>query len=185
MPELITGRPADYLSHVPEVLQDVTEIRVIAACVNPELDSLADQALRSAGMLSILSLDADGAARWEKILGVTTPLNSSIESRRAALLAKLSAHPPINLQMLKGVIETYMGVEVDVSVQDYILTITYRGETRVSDLTPLYATLYDMIPANLIAQIAYNFVVWAEIKTAGLTWKDLKSRTWESVRKEL
>lgn len=185
MPDTITGLSADYLARLPEVLQEILEIQTLANCLNPELDSTGQTAKATADILSVQLANIDGVARWEKILGVTTPLNSSLKARRDALLAKLSTKPPINLTMLSGLIETYMGVPVDLSAKDFVLSIMYRGETKIPDLSPLYATLYDTIPANLTVTVVYNWVTWGEAMSHYPTWNSFKARTWDNVRKEI
>ena len=66
-------------------------------------------------------------------------------------------------------------------VSDFTLTVKYRGQSRVSDLTPLYATLYDIIPANLIIDISYLFLTWDELDSLNITFDslDAKALTWD------
>ena len=40
-------------------------------------------------------------------------------------------------------------------------------------MTPLYAELYETIPASLIVTIAYKYVVWAELDAQDLTFDEL------------
>ena len=56
-----------------------------------------------------------------------------------------------------------MGVEVTISISNYAVTVGYRGETLVNDLTPLYATIYEMIPANLIVNIIRLYNTHSEL----------------------
>ena len=69
-----------------------------------------------------------------------------------------------------------MGLGVDISVQDFVIKIRYRGESRVADLNPLYATAYETIPANLLLDIAYHYVTWDELDAQLMTFDQLDAK---------
>ena len=176
--------PSDYRRLLPDNWRELLEIQAIANGVNIQLGRVLERISAGVANKSVSLAGEEGVARWEKILGVTSPLNSSLQSRREALRAKLMAKPPINLQSFKAVVEAYMGLEVDVELgTDYTLRVWYRGESRQPDLNPLYATVYEMIPANLVVEIAYRWVTWGEVKTSYETWGDLLALTWGEVKK--
>ena len=165
--------PADFLSRLPERLQGVAEFCALADAVNPELDELNAAVGLLVANTAILSSDAAGVLRWEKMLGVSTPLNSALQTRKNALVARLMTKPPINLNTLREIIEAYMGVPVAISVADAIVTVRYRGTSRIADLTPLYATIYETIPSSLLVRIAYQYVIWAELDAQALSFDAL------------
>ena len=174
---------ADYKSYLPDSFQDVVEIDAIAGTVNIEIDKLSALVKGMVGNKSVATADEAGCARWEKILGVTTPMNSTLQARRDALKAKLMTKPPINLQVLKSIVEAYMGLPVTISVDRYTVKIRYRGESRIADLNPLIATAYEKIPANMLMDIAYLYATWGEVKATYPTWNDVKDKTWEQIHK--
>ena len=51
---------------------------------------------------------------------------------------------------------------------------------KLPDLTPLYTSIYDTIPANIKLVIEYAYQLWIEVKS-GNTWEQLKSKTWHDV----
>lgn len=174
---------ADYALELPEAFADIVEIDAIGKTVNLQMDKLSDRIRRGVDNKSPSLADETGVARWEKILGVSTPLNSSLQARREALRAKLMSKPPINMQTLKGIIEAYMGLPVDMELNGYVIKVWYRGESRIADLKPLYATVYDTIPANLLLDIMYRWMTWGEVKEACPNWGALLDKTWEDVRR--
>lgn len=184
MEEMFYDRPSDYKALLPEMFQDVLEVDEIAKSVNVQLDRLLQVIRQNVENRSVMSAEGEAISRWEKILGVTMPLNSSDQSRREALKAKLMTKPPINLGTLREVIQTYMGVSVDVSVNEHQILVYYRGENKVADLKPLYQTLYEMIPAVLLVSIMYLYLTWNELMETsldfdGLTAKDLEWYSFE------
>lgn len=158
---------------LPKRLQEVREFGLLASAIDPELDELS----KAIGLIvenkSVSTSTGAGLLRWEKILGASTPFNSTDRARQEALRARLMTKPPINLVTLRGIIEAYMGVEVEISVVDSVVRVVYRGTTRVADLTPLYATIYETIPAQLLVVITYKYVIWNELDAQNLSFDQL------------
>ena len=178
--------PSDYLGLLPDNWRELLEVQAIGNSVNIQMDKLLAAIKQGIRNKSVSLANEHGVMRWENILGVTSPLNSSLQARREALRAKIMAKPPINLQSFKAVVEAYMGLEVDVELApNYTIKVWYRGESRQPDLAPLYATVYEMIPANLIVEIMYRYVIWNEIDALNMNFDDLdaKNLTWDKFEK--
>ena len=107
--------------------------------------------------------------------------DATFQARKNALKSKLMTKPPINLETLRTIIEAYMGVEVEISIANSLVSVVYRGETEVVDPSPLYATLYETIPASLLVEIAYKYLQWLELDAQGLNFDalDAKNLTWD------
>lgn len=155
--------PSEYIEYFPDLWQDVLEIQTLDEVIKGQLDKLLHSIKETVDNKFPATAGEEGIVRWEKILGLSSPLNSSLKSRREAVRAKLMAKPPINLKKLQSVIEEYMGIEVTISISNYVVTVGYRGEALVSDLSPLYATIYEMIPANLIVNIIRLYNTHSEL----------------------
>lgn len=167
---------AEYESYLPQKLQGLVEIDALDTSVRAELDSFMALIKKNVSNKSVSTCDEDGALRWEKILGVSSPMNSTLQARRDALKAKLMTKPPINLKVLKAIVEAYMGLEVDMWVDGYTVKIRYRGESRIADLNPLIATGYEKIPANMLLDISYLYLVWDELDAQNLTFDQLDAK---------
>ena len=177
--------PADFLSHLPERLRSVTEFSALADAVNIELDRVNATMGTMVANAAISSANAAGLARWETILGVSTPLNGTLKARREALKARLMTKPPINLETLRSIIETFMGVQVEIGLADSVVSVVYRGTAKVADLRPLYATIYETIPASLLVKIAYKYLIWNELDAQGLIFStlDAKGFDWNTLER--
>lgn len=175
-------QPSDYLSHLPEVIREAVEVEEIAKVVNLELDRLQNAIKQATENKSVMSAGGEGIARWESILGVTMPLNSTDKSRKEALRAKLMTKPPINLGTLREVIQAYMGVPVEILLNGYHIQVRYRGELKINDLKPLYATLYETIPAVMLISIVYLYLTWTELGSTSIDFNGLTSKglNWNS-----
>lgn len=175
--------PSNYLDWIPDVLQGIVEVDEIAGTVDFEIDKLSATIKTAVDNRFPSAADASGCARWEKILGLSTPLNGTLQARRDAIWAAIITKPPINLQTLKSVVEAYMGLEVDLTLDGYQVHIRYRGESRIADLNPLYTTMWKTIPANMLVDIAYLYVTWGEAMAAYPTWGGMAAKTWEQIHK--
>lgn len=175
--------PADSLDLLPERLHGIVEVNAIAGTVDIQIDKLSTYIKQHVDNRFPSSCDADGCARWEKILGISAPLNGSLKARRDAIRSKIMTKPPINLKVLQSIVEAYMGLPVNVLLDGYQVHIKYRGESRIADFNPLYATMWTTIPANMLVDIAYLYMTWGEVKTAYSTWGDVKTKTWEQIHK--
>lgn len=106
----------EYLPLLPEVLQDVEEIKAISKAVLPALEQLNQRIRQAVDNKFPSTVNASGAAQWEKLLGLSSPLNNTLQARRDAIRAKLISKPPINLSTLRKIVETYLGVPVDIEL---------------------------------------------------------------------
>lgn len=168
--------PSNFVELLPERLQGIVELNAIGDAVNIHVDKLAAYIKKWTDNKSPSNADEDGCARWEKILALSTPLNGSLQSRRDAIRAKLMSKPPINENALQAVVEAYMGVPVGITVSGYQITIKYRGESRQPDLSPLYNTMWKMIPADMLVDIAYLYLTFGELTAQNLTFGQLTAK---------
>jgi uncharacterized protein YmfQ (DUF2313 family) len=165
--------PSNYLEQLPEKLQGIVEINAIAGTVDFEIDKLSAVIKTAVNNRFPSTADEDGCARWEKILGLSTPMNGTLQARRDAIRAAIITKPPINLSTLKSIVEAYMGLTVDITIDGYNVHIKYRGESRIADLNPLFETMWKTIPANMLVDIAYAYLQWDELDEQNLTFDAL------------
>lgn len=109
--------PADYMQSLPWVFQGIKEMEELAKIINPYLDGLNAAVKKDTDNANVLYANEEGIARWETILGVSPPIGGSLEERRNASLAKLRSRGIINLDALRDVVETYLGVPVEIEYQ--------------------------------------------------------------------
>ena len=172
-------------SLLPEKLAEVYELDEICKAIGKEIDAASEKIAAVSCNAFITSAFENGMTRWEQIAGIYSPLNSSLSARRDALVAKLMTKAPINLAVLKGIVEAYMGLEIEIEVSGFYIHIRYRGESRIADLTPLYVTMNEIIPANMIAEIAYKYLIWSELDSLAISFSELDSEqiTWADFEK--
>lgn len=167
---------ADYLGLLPERLREVKEFSALADAVGEQIDLLNAKIRKMTENRVILESDEEATARRERIWGAFSPADTTLQARREALCAKLMTNPPINLKTLKSIIETYMGLEVMISISGQTVRVKYHGESRISDLVPLYVTIYEAIPANMLLYIVYNYMNFSELDGYEMTFDELDGK---------
>lgn len=98
--------------YLPPVVRKVREYEGITSTENPELQLLLEAFQNALDDQFVYTATEKGIERWEKMLDIKPPHNSTLEQRRAAILAILLAKIPINLDIIQTIIETYLGVPV-------------------------------------------------------------------------
>lgn len=176
-------QPSNYIDFIIPPLQDLLEVKEIAKAADFEIDRLSASLKRGIENRFPTTCDEAGCARWEKILGLSTPMNSSLKARRDAIRAKIITKPPINRNTLQSIVEAYMGLPVQIELDGFHVRIRYRGESRIADLKPLYATLWETLPANLLVDISYLYVTWQQAQQEYPTWAGFQAKSWEQIRK--
>ncbi|MDR2933236.1 MAG: YmfQ family protein [Oscillospiraceae bacterium] len=172
--------PATYLDFLPDKVRNTLEASEIAKTVNPEIDSLNNLIKSWVDNKSVLHADANGMTRWEALLGLMANAGLELEDRRRAAHAKLMERAPINMETLKKIVSTYLGVPVDAYVDDDTVYVYYRGVDARNRIRPLEKQVEKMIPASLLLFILYRYITWGEIRKQ--TWNGLRPKTWDRVR---
>ena len=175
----------DYMEYIPQNLQEIIEINAMSGAINIELQKLNDYIKKWCENMLLKNSDLEGVERWEKILNIYNPLMPDLQSRINNIRSKLITRPPINISTLKQIVQAYMGVEVDVVVENYKATIWYRGTSKITDLKPLYKTIYETIPAHIMCEILYRWLTWGELGSNNLTWNNIRTKnlTWGELSK--
>ncbi|MEQ2399923.1 putative phage tail protein, partial [Merdimmobilis hominis] len=66
---------SDYGSLLPRLLEQIAETAALALAINPELDAVKGRLRQLIYNRFPQAADEEGIARWEKLLGVSSPLN--------------------------------------------------------------------------------------------------------------
>ncbi len=105
--------PPRYKELLPPCYEGIAEIEALDAAIKPRLEAIAQRLEKLANGRFVEATDTAGVQRYENILAIASPIKSNLTARRNAVKAKLMAKPPITVETLRAVIETYLGVQVD------------------------------------------------------------------------
>lgn len=102
------------------------------------------------------TIDAEFLPIYEKLLGIKTNSDLSIEDRRSIVEAKWKSDGKCDLTLIQAVCNSWKNGEVKVSFVDGQIQLKFTGEYGVpTDLDSLYNAVDDIKPAHL--QLNYIF----------------------------
>lgn len=152
--------PTDCMNYLAGIslYEDVLDVSALQESNSLEIDNLKKLVKQTVNNLLFEDMDLEGVRRWESIFQLPLPLDTGLLSRIDNIRAKLLTQPPINLAVIKRIVEAFLGVKVEVFVKNYILYIRYRG--RIISIRK-----------------------WADVMRIYQNWKDVRedSDTWENV----
>lgn len=124
-----------------------------------------------------------GLSAWEEITGILPAAGSTLEERRAAVVAQLRSRGTTNAEAIERLAAslTGYGAEVVENFGDYSFALTFLGEENgfvAMDLTLLYASVETIKPAHLRFNVHY--VTWEDLEAVSMTWGELEEQfaTW-------
>ena len=124
-----------------------------------------------------------GLPAWEEITGILPAAGSTLEERRAAVVAQLCSRGTTNADAIERLAASLTGYGATVveDYSDYSFELTFLGEEDgfvAIDLTLLYTSVETIKPAHL--QFKVHHVTWADIEAGNMTWEMLEDQfeTW-------
>ncbi|MEG0261167.1 MAG: putative phage tail protein [Lysinibacillus sp.] len=123
-----------------------------------------------------------GLARWEKIFGITPDESKPLEQRRSLVKSKIRGAGVTTTQLVKEVAESWYNGEIDVIEGLGIIGIKFKSRLGVPpNLKDLEKALREIMPAHLVIEYLFTFLVWNMIDAANKTWGEIDalSMTWD------
>ena len=120
-----------------------------------------------------------GLQEWERLVGLTPASGSSLEDRRAAVIAQLCAGGSANAALIESMARamTGYGAKVTENFPVYAFSLRFYGETAgfmQLNVEKLRQAVELVKPAHL--EFVIEPVTWADIHAAVLTWDQLEEQ---------
>lgn len=164
LPERLRMDP--FTAGLSEVMAEMAQELFLAVCALPQEFSAA-----AAG--------AAGLREWERLTGLQPAAEASLEERRAAVMAQLSAGGTANAALIESMARSMTGytAKVTENFPAYAFSLRFYGETAGFmrlDVEQLRQAVELVKPAHL--EFVIEPVTWADIHAAGLTWAQLEEQ---------
>ena len=147
------------INYHPEWLRDIKEIQVISEIQQEQSENISD-ALDSVWNNNFLStLDENGCARWESMLGLKKA--STLEERRAVIASKVVEIRPFTYGALKQMLNNILGEDgywIALYPNTYTLVVSIKSE-KMALISSVQDLLDRIVPANIVwsvAELLYN-----------------------------
>jgi len=123
----------------------------------------------------------DGLELHELDVGLTPDPSADIETRRAAVLARLRGSGTATKEMLKGIISLFYGGEVTIDDAPFVVSVYFEGfNGKPPRYEEMKAALRVVVPAHLLLDVLIRYCTHAQIKPR--THADLRQYTHEKIR---
>lgn len=131
-----------------------------------------------------------GLAEWERITGITPTAGTSIEARRAAVIARLTSRGTANAAAIERLAQSTTGYGARVLEQpgEYCFTLELLhagGGFAALDMDAFIDALEQIKPAHL--QFVHPGVCWRDIETNVMTWSAVETTfsNWEQLEHKI
>ncbi len=153
-------REVSLLEYLPEYLREYKELKVLAETEKPELEVLFDVLEKIRENQFIETCDEMGVARFEKLLGISSNKNDSLETRRSKVGIRWLEDIPYTYETLKVQLDNLCGEDVYEMTLDngiYFLDVAVKLQNKEL-YEEVLGLLKRVVPCNLTidAYIDYN-----------------------------
>lgn len=180
-----TSYKTDLSKYYPEFLAEYEELKALGQAIEFELDEFHKQIESVHHNLMASTADEDGLKRFEKIYGLYPTDDATIEDRRLAILAKMTAKMPYTKRALATLLDSLVGEDgytLRIETAEYMVYVAVELK-RMNQINAISDLLRKVIPANMgyDLQIRYNqyymLEPFAYSKTSSYTYEQLRSDT--------
>ena len=151
------------LHNLPRQYREDPTVKVLANAIQSVLESQEAEAVT---VPSQISLDA---VTWnleteERLVNITPPAGSTLDSRRTALKAKWRSGGKLTIEQVQAVCDAWKNGEVVVSFPDGSIRLQFVGEFGVpSDLNALMTAVRLVIPAHLAVEYILKYLLIRDV----------------------
>ena len=153
-------REANLLSYLPPIIRNVRELKAVTDAENPEFELVfgtSEQVLKNQ---FIHDCDANGIARYEKILGIKPTSDDTLESRVFRVLSRWNDKIPYTWKAFLERLDALCGKgNYTISLENWIYTINLKTHMGVyGGLQEIYNLLDEIIPCNMIVNLSNDLI---------------------------
>lgn len=154
------AREVDIISYLPPILHEIKEIIAIANVENPVLDGLWQQIEDTLNNQFVVTINEQGAKRYEKLLKLNVPETDTIETRRFRILTRYQEQAPYTTRVLKQLLDSLLGEgQYEINRDVAAKTLSVKIELTVKGMFDAVVVMLERItPQNIIltVQLRYN-----------------------------
>ena len=175
----------DIIQYMPPVFANIRDMQEFAKAVGPELSLLQKRINKAYQDMFLLDMGEAGAARWEKILGITPAGTDKLGDRRFRIINRLNSKLPYTFWGLHNKLSQMCGSDgYTMGYDEDTWTLTVKiALTQKKQYSELGKMLRDMIPANIILEYDLLYNTYAGLQ--GYTHSGLAGYTYYQLRNDV
>ncbi|MFI3227319.1 MAG: putative phage tail protein [Clostridia bacterium] len=169
-----TDKTIDLSRKVPDFFSGIYEYQQLFSVLNNELIYLQQEMHLLKDDLFLNTARENIISRYQNLLKTS---GSTLEQKRANIISKFSETVPFSIDSLHNIIKRYIsvGYEIDLATDGKII-VYYKGGSFLQDKTLLYRDVYNIIPANLLFELEYLFLMYSDYLLN--FYEDFTKKTW-------
>ncbi len=172
------------IDYLPPVLREIGDFAEIANAEQAQFDALGAARGGMADDIFLTTLTENGAARWEKLLGITPKGTDALELRRFRILTKLNEQTPYTMASLNEKLKNLCGeggYTVSLDAGRYTLTVRVALAAK-GFYDEVDALLERVVPANMAVDLSLLYNQY--ITLSAFTYGHLAGYTYYQLRNE-
>lgn len=172
--------------YYPQVLRDCRDMQAIIYAEAPEFDLIATNSFSIEDETCYETMSRERIEQWEKLLGLNSNANLTLEERRSVIIGKLHDTGKINESVIQEIVHTMTNGTAECSFDEGILYVEITP--AVNDGMDLYPEvdkeLSIRIPAHIRLDVSRKLATWQQILNIEDTWNDVKNNysSWRYVK---
>jgi hypothetical protein len=173
------------IDYLPPVIAELREFRLLTAAEDPEFDLLWGAYDRAMDSAFIADADEAGVARYEKMFGLASSAEDSLEDRKARIVMRQNIETPFTYRWLISKLNSLYGEDnIVVSLDTENLTMTVGLKLGSKSYSQIVRDLLKrVVPANISYTVNLLYNRWETIEPH--TWNELKTHVWNDVKEEV
>lgn len=173
------------LNYYPPTIRKIKEFQSIVDAEFPEIEDLASANEQLLADAYLTTMGESKIQQWEKRLGITPSVDSTIDNRRDTVLARIRGKGKLNTNLINTIVETFTGGTARSWVENSTLYVVIKPPAvdKSYNFPDVENELKQKLPAHLNIVITRSYQTWKDIADKHETWADVENAydTWNDV----
>lgn len=163
--------------YYPNVVRNVQEFRAIIDGEYPEFNLTHDNTQVIIDNAYLTTMDESRIIQWENALNIIPLANSSIEDRRATIIARIRGSGKLNTALINRIVAVFTGGTAISYIQNSALHVEIQPppSSKSYKFKNVENELKRRIPAHLGLSVTRSYQTWNDVKTNHATWDAVKN----------
>lgn len=171
--------------YYPKVIQSILEFNALIGAESPEFDELSNSVSIAIDDAYLLTMSEKRITQWERILGIRAVEGSTVEDRRATIIARIRGKGKLNTNLINSIVKTFTGAGCKAYIEDSKLQVQLFPSKYDKDyiLDNLVQELALNVPAHLGLNVFKSWQYWNDVNNTWNSWNTVRELygTWEDV----
>ena len=171
------------INYYPPVIAGIIELRSIVSAEYPEIELLNAATEETLNNAYLPTMGESRLTEWEKALKIVPLADSTIEDRRAVVIARLRGQGKLNTALISSIVNSFTGGEAISWVANNTLyvEITPPPNNKQYKFENVENELRNKVPAHMGLVVLRNYSEWDVVDDMCVTWQDVHDKfdTWE------